>query len=79
MKSNSQKRLDEAVAQVEEADQQLFNAKMNLGRIRYLLKKSKFPVPEPGPGIHGRVRHAIEVNGCEWIFRGLRNLNLNAN
>ena len=63
LKSRSEKVLQDAATQLAEAEQQLFDAQLNLGRIRYILRKTSFQLPEPR--VCDRARHVIEINGCE--------------
>lgn len=65
MKSKSQKHLDDAIAELEDSNRQLFSAQSNLGYIRYLLEKSKFPLE---PVVPERARCVFEVNKGESQF-----------
>lgn len=48
LKSQSQQQLDNATSHLEDAERQIFDAQINLGRLHYMLKKSNFPLPEYG-------------------------------
>jgi hypothetical protein len=63
IKSTSEKRLHDAISQLEQAERHLFDAQTNLGHLHYILKKSNFQVPECG--VQNRVQNKIKVNDCE--------------
>jgi hypothetical protein len=63
LKSRSEKQLEDATAQLAEAEKRLFNAQLNLGRVRYILRRSKYRLPEPGK--QDRLRRVFEVVGRE--------------
>ena len=66
LKTRSEKHLEDATAQLAEAEKQLFDAQMNLGHVRYILRKSNFQLPEPRT--EDRVQRVVRVNGGEHIF-----------
>ena len=66
VKSRSEKQLEDAITQLEQAEKQLFDAQLSLGHLRYILKKSNFQFAEPG--MQDRVRHMVEVNNCKSLI-----------
>lgn len=63
LKSRSEKQLEDAVTQLEQAEKQLFDAQLGLGHLRYILKRSNFQFTEPG--MQDRVQHIVEINKCK--------------
>jgi hypothetical protein len=62
-KSRSERQLEDAATQLAEAERQLFDAQLNLGHIRYILRKSDFQLPEPC--VPNQLRNVIQIDGGE--------------
>ena len=66
LKSRSEKQLEDAITQLEQAEKQLFDAQLSLGHLHYILKRSNFQFA--APGMQDRVRHIVEVNNCKSLI-----------
>ena len=79
LKTQTQQQLEDTISRLEDADRQLFDAQLNLGRLHHMLKQSKFPLPEYGAQNQvDRVRRS-EVNGRKFdksIIKSTTNLNV---
>ena len=61
-KLRSEKLLQDAVAQLAEVESQLFDARLNLGYIRYIFRKSNYELEPSG---QNRKRNIIQIDGGE--------------
>ena len=66
LKAQIQQQLDNTISRLEDADRQLFDAQMSLGRLHYMLQKSNFPIPEYGTQNQAERVRRVVVNGRKF-------------